>query len=122
MWRVKKGNTSIQDIPIYDKKDALITNLDEATEIVFQVKDTKFSETPAIEKTLSAFEIDVDTPLAGYLRLLLTPEDTDIAVGKYYMGLQITWSATLVYEVRMYIDDREVNSFEITQDVVIISA
>lgn len=73
-----------------------------------------------MEKTVAAGGILVDTPSAGYLRVTLLPVDTGItlSVGDYFMGLQITWSPTLIYEVNMEIDSVKTERFRIRQDIV----
>jgi len=124
-WTVKRGNTSIQDVAIKDSDGALITTLDEADEIIFQVRKS-FSSAVLIEKTLGN-GIEVDTPSEGYLRITLTPEDTDIEANIYCMALQITWhpasgspsgTADLVYEVVLKVDDEESNKFVIKEDMI----
>ena len=120
MWQVKRGNTSIQDIPIYQKDSTTLeTNLAAVREITFQVKTSKTASAAVIEKLESAGGILVDTPSTGYVRITLSPEDTDIDIGMYVMGLQVDWSAASIYEVRIEIDDVETTEFEVEQDVVI---
>lgn len=116
-WLVKKGNTSIQDIPIKDKDDVLVQNLASATSIRFQVKTTRLASTVIFEKTVSN-GIQVNTPNLGYLRITLTPTDTDIPVGRYVMALEIVWSPTLKYETRIEVDGRKTEVFRIEQDAV----
>jgi len=119
-WEVKAGNTSIQDILIRDKDDETITNLGDATGIKFQIKQKKSDTTVLIEKTDIA-GIAVDTPTTGYLRITLTPTDTGttLSVGDYFMALQITWSAAVIYEVNMEIDDIQTERFRISEDLII---
>lgn len=116
-WKVKRGNTSVQDIPVY-KKDGttLVDNLASATDIEFQVKETK-AGTAKITKT-KGDGIDVNTPSTGYLRLTLTPTDTDLTAKRYVMACEITWSATEKYEVKIYIDNQETDQFIIEQDII----
>ena len=118
-WEVKAGNTSVQDILIRDKDDATVTNLATATVIKFQIKRTKTAASALVEKTAGS-GIAVDTPSQGYLRITLTPTDTGttLSVGDYFMGLQIKWSATVIYEVNMEIDDIKTEKFRIRQDIV----
>ncbi len=117
-WIVKKGNTSVQDVLIQDKNGADVTNLADAVHIKFQVKDTKTAATPKIEKT-KGDGISVNTPSTGYLRIWLTPTDTDIDVKEYYMALEIKWSNTVLYEVILLADGQETDLFEIEQDIVL---
>ena len=118
-WECKSGNTSVQDILIRDKDDDTVTNLGDATGISFQIKKTKTATSALVEKT-DISGIAVDTPTTGYLRITLTPTDTGttLSVGDYFMGLQITWSATVIYEVNMEIDDVKTERFRIRQDIV----
>ena len=118
-WRVKKGNTSVQDIPVYDKDEVLVTNLVAATEIKFQIKTLKEDAAALVEKTVGA-GIQVNTPSSGYLRITLLPVDTGttLSVGDYFMALQITWSANEIYEVIITIDDVQTERFRIAQDII----
>lgn len=118
-WLIKKGNTSVQDIPVYDKDGVLVTNLGDATEIKFQIKEKKDDVTPKVEKTL-ILGIAVNTPSAGYLRITLNPTDTgtSLAVGDYFMALQITWSSTEIYEVIIEIENKRTNRLRIQQDII----
>lgn len=116
-WKIIKGNTSVQDIPVYDKDDNLLTNLADATEVKFVVKESRGAETNKIEKT-NGDGIEVNTPTTGYLRITLTPTDTTITPGRYIMALQITWSATEKYEVRIYINNSETDKFLVEQEAI----
>jgi len=117
-WRVKRGNTSVQDVPIYDKDGVtLVQNLASATSIKFQVKEGKTDATPKIAKT-ETDGIEVDTPSTGYLRITLKPTDTAITIAEYYMALQVIWTADEVYEVNIEIDNEETDRFKVEQDVI----
>ena len=118
-WLIKAGNTSVQDIPVYDKDGVLVANLAAATEIKFQIKEKRDEVTPKVEKTLIS-GIDVDTPSAGYLRITLTPTDTGttLSVREYFMALQIKWSATEIYEIIIEIETEKTDRLRISQDVV----
>lgn len=114
-WKVKKGNTAVQDIPIKDKDGDLVTTLATATEIKFQIKELE-TGVALVEKTVAA-GIEVDTPSEGYLRLTLSAVDTNQTPKIYYMGLQIKW-ATETREVILKVDSTETEKLEITQDIV----
>jgi len=115
---IKKGNTSNIEIPIYDKDGVLVPNLAAATDIVFQVKKREKQAVADIEKTKGA-GIVVDSPDAGWLTITLIPTDSSgLDVGRYYCGLEITWSASNKYEVRIYADKKETEAFHIEQDIV----
>ena len=117
-WVVKQGNTAIQDVLIKDKDGNAVTNLDTATELKFQVKKKRTDSVALIEKT-KADGISVLTgDDLGKLRITLDPEDTEIAVEKYFCGLQIKFDANTIYEVNLTVDGRETDIFRIVQDVV----
>jgi len=120
-WRVKKGNASIQDIPIYDRDGALLTKakLASATEIIFQVKATRDAASAVIEKKLSDAEIEINAPSDGWIRISLLPADTNIAEDYYVMALEITFSETEKYEAILKIDDMETDTFQIEEQVII---
>ena len=115
-WRVKKGNTSIQDILVKDRDGNTVTNLAATTSIKFQVKPRK-ANSVLIEKTKGA-GIEVDTPTTGYLRITLKPSDTDNNPKRYTMAIEAVWSADNKYETRIYIDDNETYDFVIEQDTI----
>ena len=116
-WKVKRGNTSIQDILVKDRDGDAVANLASATEIIFHVKSTE-TGAAVIERKKTLGDIVVDTPSSGYIRITLTPTNTTQTVGKYLMAIEITWSATSKYECRIYIDNKETKTFEIEQDIV----
>ena len=115
-WKVKKGNTSVQDMAIYDKEGDLVTNLDTAISIKFQVKETK-KGIAKIAKT-ETDGITINSPLPGWIRVWLNPTETDLIVREYVMAVQLEWSATERYEARIYIDNEETDKFVIEQDII----
>ena len=119
-WMVKKGNKSVRNILIKDKTGATVTNLAQATEIKFQIKKNKTDTTAKVEKTKDDGIGVLTGDDLGKLRITLLPVDTGmtLSVGDYYMGLQIKWSATDIYEVNITIDDVKTESFRIQQDIV----
>lgn len=117
-WRVKKGNTSIQDMLVKDRDGNIVTNLADASTIKFQVKESKEATTKKIEKTKGS-GIDVDTPSTGYLRITLTPTETALDPKRYIMACEIDWGGDNKYEVRIYIDNHETDEFIVEQDAVI---
>lgn len=118
-WIVKKGNTSVQEILIKDKKGEIVTTLGVAEYIKFQVKKTKTATAVVIEKTVAGGGIVVDPAANGYLTITLTPTDTLIDPQMYVMGLEIKWTAVNLYEVTMVVDGEESDVFEIEQDIVL---
>lgn len=118
-WEIKRGNTAIQDIPIYDEDDVLVADLAGVTAAKFQIKKTRTSTTALVEKTLGS-GIEVNTPSTGTVRLTLPPTDTvKLPKGEYYMGLELIWEADVKeYEIDLTIDDRETEMCRIVEDVV----
>lgn len=118
-WIVKKGNTSVQEVLVRDKDGVIVDNLVAVTGVKFVVKEDKKSAT---EKILleTGSGIAVDTPSTGYVQITLSPTDTDLSPGEYYMGLQITWSSDLIYEVILKAGTPLVPTeiFRVTQDTV----
>jgi hypothetical protein len=115
-WKVKRGNTSEQEIPVYDRNDILVQDLAAASEVKFVVKKNETTTVGEIVKAVGS-GITINSPETGYLKIILDPDDTNIDIRTYYMGLQIIW-ASKAYEVRIYIDDVETERFVIEQDIV----
>lgn len=117
-WVVKKGNTVIQDVSILDKDGNAVTNLASAETIKFQVKRKRTDSDTLIAKTKgNGIEVLTGDDL-GKLRITLDPEDTEMAVGEYFCGLQIEFDEDTIYEVNLTIDGRETERFKVVQDVV----
>ena len=116
-WRVKRGSASIQDIAVKDRDGNLVTNLDTASTIVFQIKTSRTAASALIEKTKGA-GIEVDTPSQGYLRITLTATDTAQTIDDYYMALEIDWGSGVKYECILKISGVETEAFEIRQDTI----
>lgn len=115
-WRVKQGNTSIQVIEVKDKDDALVTDMASCSDIKFQIKERK-SNSIMIEKT-KGDGIAFDDPSTGYLTITLLPTDTDIDDKKYVMAIELIWSATLRYEARLYIGNKETYEFIVEKQII----
>lgn len=115
-WKVKKGNTSIQDIACYDKDDVLLTDLVSTTAIKFQVKKTKIGST-IIEKQKGA-GLAINTPTQGYIRVTLLPTETDIVPTTYYMALMLIYSATVKYECILKVNNVETSEFIVEQNII----
>lgn len=116
IWQVKRGNTSVQDIAVRDKDGVLVKNLSDATEIKFQV--SRYYEANGLIDKTKDNGIEVDTPEIGYLRITLLPVETNLPPFKYYMGLQIKWSADIIYETILKIDGKESNRLEIIPELI----
>lgn len=117
-WIVKKGNKSVRDFEIRDKDGNTVTNLADALEIKFQIKKNK-TDAALVEKTKDD-GIQVNTPSEGYLRITLLPVDTGTSLdkGDYYFALQIKWSDTDIYELKVMIDDVEAENLRVKQDII----
>lgn len=117
-FTVKKGNKAVLEILCKDKDGNVITTLAATSAIKFHVKERKTIATTKISKTKGS-GIEVNLPSQGYLRVSLLPAETNALVaGDYYMGCQIEWSATEIYEIDMYIGNYETDILEIVQDIV----
>jgi len=118
-WTVKKGNKSVRDFEIRDKEGVIVDNLGDATAIKFQIKKNKTDVVPLVEKDL-ILGIEVNKPDPGWLRITLLPNDTGVLLdkGDYFMAIQITWSPTDIYEVKIEIDEVESENFRIKQDII----
>ena len=117
-WVVKKNNTAILEVEIKDKDGKAIPNLSEVTEAKFQVKESKKPDAVKKIEALLGDGVDMNTPSESYVRITLRPSQTSIAVGKYFMGLQLKWDDITIYEVDLTIDGVETDVFRITQDMV----
>lgn len=117
-WRVKKGKTSIQDIPIYDKYGVLVQNLADANTIRFQVKTDVDVASPSISKS-EGDGITVDAPASGYLQVKISPSDTaSLEIGLYVMALEIDWGGDLEYEAVIKIDGAKTTEFRIDHGII----
>ena len=116
MWQVIRGNTTVRDIPIYDQKGVLVPDLDDAEEIYFQVCTAR--ECNGIIKKNKDNGIEVNVPKIGYLRITLLPADTKIAPLKYYVALQIKWSATRIYETVIKVNGQVTDRLEIIRELI----
>lgn len=115
--RIKRGNTANIEIECVDRNDQIITDLATASEIKFQVKKREKQAVADIAKTKGA-GIAVNTPTMGWVTVSLDPADTDLAVGMYYMGLELVTADAGVYEVRIFIEGIETERLEIQQDMI----
>jgi len=114
--KIKKGNTFVLEIPVYDLNGDLVTNLATTTAVKFHLKASKTS-TPIVTKTKGS-GCEVDTPETGYIQVTLVPTDTDQDPKEYTFGLQAEWSSTEIYEVFTKINGAWDDKAEIVQDIV----
>ena len=116
-WKVRRGNTSVQDILCKDKNESTLSDLGSASTITFQVKKEATDSSALIAKTVGS-GIEIDTPTEGYVRVTLSPSDTAQDPENYVMALEIKYSASEIYETIMYIDDEETDKFIVEQDII----
>jgi hypothetical protein len=114
--KIKRGNTFVFEIPVYDLNGDLVETLASTTAVKFHLKASKTGQY-IVEKTKGS-GIAVDTPSTGYVQIVLTPTDTDQDIKTYLYGLQCEWSAAEVYEVFTKIDGAWDDEIEIVQDIV----
>lgn len=114
-WEIVKGNTEVEEIPLYDNQGELVTNLSLASAVKFQIK-TERTGTPLVSKSLGD-GIEVDQPEPGYIRLTLSATDTDLDPGFYVIGLQIEWNDE-IKEIEFLINNQKTRRLRILQDVV----
>lgn len=123
IWRVLRGNTCIQAIPVKKANGELVEDLADAEEIIFLVKSSlKDNAEHMIMKSKGISGgggIEIDNPKLGYLLITLLPSDTNITPAKLYMGLQIRWSEDRQYEVLLKVGNDFTNQFEIVRDIVV---
>lgn len=117
---IKKGNAAAIEILCYDNSGTALTDLSSTTEITFQVREERDdTSTAIIEKTKTAGAITVNDPSSGYITIALVPADTSsLTVKKYYFAVELTYSATVKYELNVYVDNIKTDIFDLVQDVV----
>lgn len=115
-WKIKRGNSSIQEIPIYNIDGDLITDLDDLSTAKFVVKKER-DGTALIEKTLGS-GVEADAPSPGYVTITLAPADTNLPPKKYFMALELVWTSGLKYEVIFKIDGLESEMMEILPQII----
>ena len=116
-FTIKKNNAAVLEVAVKDADDALVTNLAEATNVKFQVKEKKSDAVPKIAKTKGS-GIEVNQPDTGYMEITLTPTDNNLTVGTYYMAVQIEWSPTEIYEIDLAIDGVGIDTLRIEQEII----
>ncbi|MCK5127926.1 MAG: hypothetical protein KAR42_16835 [candidate division Zixibacteria bacterium] len=116
MWQVIRGNTTVRDIPVYDQKGVLVTDLENAESIHFHV--CKHRQCSGIIQKNKDNGIEVNIPKTGYLRITLLPADTKIPPLKYYVALQVKWSATRIYETVIKVNGVVTDRLEIVGELI----
>ena len=110
-----RGNTVTLKVGIKDQTRTLLTNLATCTEIRFMVKADKTDlDGAALISKLIADGITVDSPSTGYVRIPLSSADMSIAVGSYYMGIQLEYAGPIKQEVTLSDE-----TFVVTQDMIL---
>lgn len=118
--RLPKGSAQIFRVPLVDQTGAVITNLPSATDVRFMVKKKKTDlDVNAIVSKNIGNGVAIDTPVQGTVEITFDSQDTStVAVGQYYMGLQIQYSPTNYIEVFLNENGARSDIFYIDQDVV----
>jgi len=109
------GNDVSIRILVKDQTRVALTTLATCTEIRFMVKTAKTDlDAAALISKVLVDGITVDIPSTGYVKVPLTAADTGaLAVGSYFMGLQLEWAGPVIQEVVMSDD-----TFNILQDTI----
>lgn len=116
-WKIKRGNSSIQEIPIYNSRGFLIEDLDDVSTATFVIKEKRDDDTALVTKTKGA-GIQLDEPSPGYVKITLDPADTNLWPKKYFMALELLWLSGLKYEVIFKIDGQETEMMEILPQII----
>lgn len=115
-WKIKRGNSSIQEIPVYNKKRKLITDLDDVETAIFVIKEKR--DGPALVTKSKDNGIEIDEPSPGYVKITLDPADTNLHPKKYFMALELIWSNGKKHEVNFKIDGQESDMMEILPQII----
>ena len=115
-WRIKRGNSSIQEIPVYNMKGKLIEDLDDVKTAKFVAKAIRDGKA-LFTKTIAS-GIEIDEPDPGYVKITLDPGDTDLPPRKYFMALELLWKSGKKYEVIFKIDGQESEMMEILPQII----
>lgn len=115
-WKIKRGNTSIQEIPIYNIAGDLIADLDDVSTAIFVIKEKRDGDA-LITKTKGS-GIEIDEPSPGYVKITLKPADTDLPGKKYFMALELLWPSGKKYEVIFKIDGQETEMMKILPQII----
>jgi len=113
----KKGNTGVIRMAIKDQDGVTVSTLAAATELTFELKKTE-TGLAIFTLTKTGGEIAVNTPDTGDVQITISPTNMGQVPKRYYCALKITWSATEIYEVHIFIDGVETESFKIEQNIV----
>lgn len=106
--RIKAGNDVKLKCLCKDKAGVIISNLAAAPEIVCQIKSAIDKVPPEIEKKKTASQILVDSPITGYLRIIIEKADTEDLSGDYYIGVEVQWTDN---NQELYLYDEDGNEF-----------
>lgn len=125
--KIKRGNSVSIEILCLDRNDDIITDLASTGDIDFQVKKRKKQTSPDI-RARKAFilppipglsQIAWDTPLLGWVTVILEAADTEVDVGIYFMALELIWNPPLqIYESRILVEGVETDRMEIVQNII----
>jgi hypothetical protein len=129
---IKYGNKFVLDFPCKDKDGSTITNLSDAEEIYFQIKQTADAEDKFISLTKTNSEITINTPDTGTVRVTGTAEkwcDRDEIPFAYnsekgrneflaYWGLQLNFPDDDIREIVITDYGTETDRVTIVEDIV----
>ena len=110
---LKKGNADELEFSFTGKNKLPLDDLADTTDIIFVVKTNKTDTDASALISKAKSDMTIDDPVTGSIIIPITSSDSNIAVGDYYMGLQLVYSAEKQIEMEM---KNEV--FTIEQDTV----
>jgi len=118
---LRKGNYMRLVIgPILDFNKAVVTNLAGASSVRFMLKNyqTDLDSAAVLVKTLST-GITVNSPILGDISIVVNSADTELLpIQKYYMALQVEYSATNIQEVYIKENKKVIDTIDLVQDTI----
>jgi len=118
---LRKGNYMRLVIgPILDFNKAVVTNLAGASSVRFMLKNyqTDLDSSAVLVKTLLT-GITVNSPILGDISIVVNSADTELLpIQKYYMALQVEYSATNIQEVYIKENKKVIDTIDLVQDTI----
>jgi hypothetical protein len=106
--------------PACDRSGALITTLGSAVRVIFVIKTSQTDDDDdalAIATLGDGITVNGTT---GIITIKINSDDMDdIPPGQYYIGLQVEFSATNRIECVLTENNREIDTIDILQDIVV---
>lgn len=126
MMEIKYGNKCVLTFTCTDADGDTITDLASASEIYFQIKETKDAEDKFVALTKTDDNIDVNTPSTGKIQVTILPADwcdrdeIDFEDGEFdaYFGLEIEYADDDIREITITELGTEKETVTILEDVV----